>query len=194
MILKFQVQRSSTRRRVVRILPGLDRLQDRIAPATFKVNTMLHTVAVDLRTGKDAAGHISLRSAIMAADAKPNSDTIKLPRGTYTLTLAGANEDSDATGDLDIIGNLTIMGSGSARTIIDGNYLDRVIHILGGKAIISRVTTQHGRSGQGAGLLVAAGQVSLASVSVLNNQAVGDDGGGGAAGGLANGGGGGRRG
>ena len=57
--------------------------------STFQVNTTLDTVAVDLRTGKDATGHISLRSAIMAADASGGSSTIKLGKGTYTLTIAG---------------------------------------------------------------------------------------------------------
>ena len=55
----------------------------------FKVNTLLDTVAVNLKTGKDASGHISLRSAIEAANAKPNSDTILLPNGTIKLTIAG---------------------------------------------------------------------------------------------------------
>ena len=50
--------------------PRLEHLEPRIALSTFHVNTTLDTVAVNLRTGKDAAGHISLRSAIMAADAK----------------------------------------------------------------------------------------------------------------------------
>src|ERR1700677_3861021 len=87
--------------------PILEGLDDRVLLSTFKVNTTLDTVAVNLKTGQDATGHISLRSAIMAAKAKPNSDTIIVPGGTYTLTLLGAGEDNDATGDLDIKGNLT---------------------------------------------------------------------------------------
>jgi hypothetical protein len=97
--------------------------------STLKVSTTLDTVAVNLKTGKDAAGHISLRSAIMAANAKPNADMIILPKGTFELTLAGAGEDNYATGDLDIKGNLTIKGKNAASTIIDGNKLDRVIRL-----------------------------------------------------------------
>ena len=78
--------------------------------STFRVNTTLDTVAVNLRRGKDATGHISLRSAIMAADARGGSNTIILRSGTFTLTIAGANEDASATGDLDLTGNLTIKG------------------------------------------------------------------------------------
>ena len=85
----------------------LEGLEDRVVLSTFRVNTTLDTVAVNLKTGKDASGHISLRSAIMAADAKPNADTIIVPAGTFTLTIPGTGEDNDATGDLDINGNLT---------------------------------------------------------------------------------------
>ena len=128
---------------------ALECLETRLVLSTFKVNTTLDTVAVSLKTGKDASGHISLRSAIMAANAKPNSDTIILPAGTFKLTIAGAGEDSDATGDLDINGNVTIKGKSSSSTIIDGNNLDRVIEVLGGKVSISKVTIQHGRSARG---------------------------------------------
>jgi hypothetical protein len=104
------------RRRLVRSCPRLERLEGRFVLSTFQVNTTLDTVAVDLQTGKDAAGHISLRSAIMAADSRGGSNTINLPGGAYTLTIAGANEDASATGDLDITSNLTIKGAGSSPT------------------------------------------------------------------------------
>src|SRR5271170_5393112 len=90
-------KRSATNRR-----PRLEGLESRVVLSTFKVNTTLDTVAVSLKTGKDATGHISLRSAIEAANAKPNADTIILPAGTYKLTIAGTNENNAATGDLDI--------------------------------------------------------------------------------------------
>ena len=85
----------------------------------------------------------------MAADARGGSNTIKLPSGTYTLTIAGANEDASATGDLDITSNLTIKGAGSGSTIIDGNNLDRVIQVLQGKTNISGVTIRHGLANDG---------------------------------------------
>ena len=144
--------------------------------STFQVNTTLDTVAVDLRTGKDATGHISLRSAIMAADAKGGSNTISLKSGTYTLTIAGANEDASATGDLDITGNLTIKGAGSSRTIIDGNSLDRVIEVLHGKVNISGVALENGVANEGAGLMNLGGQVTLSSVVVTENRAEGNSG------------------
>ena len=139
--------------------------------STFQVNTTLDTVAANLRTGKDATGHISLRSAIMAADAKGGSNTIKLPSGPYTLSIAGANEDASTTGDLDITSNLTIKGSGASSTIIDGNKLDRVIQVLRGKVSISGVTIRNGMADTGGGLLNSGGQVTLSSVVVTLNHA-----------------------
>src|SRR5262249_44553134 len=132
-------------------------------------------------TGKDASGHISLRSAIMAADARGGTNTIKLPSGTYALTIAGAGEDASATGDLDITSNITIKGAGSSKTIIDGNNLDRVFQIQRGTTTISDVTIRHGVASTGGGLLNSGGRVTLSSVVVAENRALG---GGGAAGAL----------
>ena len=164
------------RRRRLRSSPRLEPLEGRLVMLTFQVNTTLDTVAVNLRTGRDASGHISLRSAIMAADARGGSNTIKLRSGTYLLTIAGADEDADATGDLDISSNLTIKGSGASRTIIDGNDLDRVIQVLRGRTNISGVTIQHGLANEGGGLLNSGGQVTLSSVVVAGNRTVGSDG------------------
>ena len=164
---------NASRLRRIRSSPRLELLEGRVCLSTFKVNTTLDTVAVDLRTGKDSSGHISLRSAIMAADAKGGSNTIKLPGGPYTLTIAGANEDASATGDLDVTNNLAIKGAGAGKTIIDGNNLDRVFQVLRGKVSISGVTIEHGLADKGGGLLNSGGQVSLSSVVVTVNQAQG---------------------
>src|SRR5262249_26736195 len=152
-------------------------LEERVVLSTFKVNTTLDTVAVDLKKGKDASGHISLRSAIQAANAKGGNNTITLPAGTFTLTIPGVDENNAATGDLDINSKLTIKGKNASQTIIDGNNLDRVFQILGGKVSISNVTIQHGRATIGGGLLNSGGQVSLSSVAIVNNLAIGTTGG-----------------
>ena len=131
--------------------PWLEGLEPRVVPSTFRVNTTLDTVAVDLKTGKDAAGHVSLRSAIQAANARPNTDTILLPKGTITLTIAGANENNDLTGDLDINRNLTIKGKGASKSLVDAAAIDRVLQVMSGKVQISRVTIQHGLANEGAG-------------------------------------------
>src|SRR3954451_2543081 len=162
--------------RTTRWRPWLEGLESRLVLSTFKVNTLLDTVAVDLKSGKDSSGHISLRSAIQAAISKPSPDTILLPAGTITLTLAGANEDGAATGDLDLRSTVTIKGKGAGSTIIDANALDRVFQVLSGKMQISGVTIQHGQANEGGGLLNSGGQVTLASVVVASNRALGNPG------------------
>src|SRR3954447_11774793 len=90
------------KRKATRIEPALEGLENRVVLSTFLVNTTLDTKAVNLQTGKDATGHISLRSAIQAANSQGGSNTITLPGGIYTLTIAGQGEDAAATGDLDV--------------------------------------------------------------------------------------------
>ena len=155
------------------VSPRIDELEGRVLLATFRVNTTADSVAANLKTGRDAAGEISLRSAIQAANAKPNADTIIVPAGTYILTINGANDDNDATGDLDIKGNLTIKGSGAAGTIVDANSIDRAFQVLSGKVQISGLTIQHGVAEQGGGLLNSGGKVTLSSDIFSNNVAAG---------------------
>ena len=86
----------SIRKSVQRAL-RLEMLESRVVMSTFQVNTTLDTVAVDLRTGKDASGHVSLRSAIMAANASRLRHD-QVAAGTYKLTIAGADEDGERNG------------------------------------------------------------------------------------------------
>ena len=99
-------------------------------------------------------GDCSLREAILAANnnsvvdacvAGTGDDTITLPAGTYTLTIAGRGENSNITGDLDILGNLTLAGADAATTLIDGGQLDRVIEVRSSASLtISNVTITNG--------------------------------------------------
>jgi hypothetical protein len=75
------------------------------------------------------ANDCSLRGAILRANQDTTEDTITLPAGTYTLTVAGVLEDAAATGDLDITAALEIHGE--PGVVIDGNGIDRVFHTMG---------------------------------------------------------------
>ena len=130
MSLDFVTRIRNGKHRSTRRRPILECLEERVQLSTFRVNTTLDTVAVNLKNGKDSTGHISLRSAIMAADTHKGSNTIVVPAGTFTLTIPGANEDAGATGDLDVKGKVTIKGAGSNKTIVNGNSLDRVFEVL----------------------------------------------------------------
>ena len=118
---------------------------------TIEVNTFADELNID--------GNCSLREAIQAANtdqkfdecpAGQGADTIELLAGTYTLTLPGADEEGNATGDLDMHSDLALHGVWSGVTIIDGNQLDRVLHVHGGAAVqVSGVTIRNGLTPSG---------------------------------------------
>ena len=99
------------------------------------------TIAVTVTTDGGAG---SLRDAITQANTNPGPDIINLPAGTYTLSIAGANEDANATGDLDIMGGTTIIGAGSGSTIIDAAGIDRVFDVEGGPTVLTNMTITNG--------------------------------------------------
>jgi CSLREA domain-containing protein len=135
------------------------------------------TKTADTADGTCSVTDCSLREAIIAANAAPG--VITLPAGTYTLTIAGKNEDAAATGDLDITGGLglNINGDGAATTIIDGGGLDRVFHIRSGIVGISGVTIRNGSGTYGAGIYNL-GTLNLTDSTVSGNIATSNNGGG----------------
>lgn len=125
--------------------------------ATFIVNDPADTLDVNPGDGlcADAAGNCTLRAAIGEANALAGPDTIELPAGTYTLTLPGATDDANLSGDLDISGDLTINGAGAATTIVEagpiaGSGIDRVFEIHSGTVVFNGITIRHGQAPAGA--------------------------------------------
>ena len=126
------------------------------------------------------AGDCSLREAIIAANTTAGADLIFLPAGNFALTLAGTGEDAAATGDLDILETVTIIGSGAGATI-DAGGIDRVFHVIGGGGApvvtFSKLTirggalTTAGAAGSGGGIRNDGGTVIL-SYSVVRNNSV----------------------
>jgi CSLREA domain-containing protein len=116
----------------------------------------------------------SLRAAIQEANAHPGeSYEIALPSGVYDILLRGRNEDSAATGDLDIVGNVILLGDGVPRgwcprtgprgvifdvplfdgcagserpgTIVHGRGRDRVFDVqLGGRLSLNHLAVRGG--------------------------------------------------
>jgi len=84
-----------------------------VQAATFTVNSMADTIDANPGDGicNDGTGNCTLRAAIQETNALAGLDTINLPSGNYTLSIAGTGEDAAATGDLDITDNLTITGA-----------------------------------------------------------------------------------
>ena len=96
--------------------------------ATITVNT----TADEYNTGPAC----SLREAIRAANtdaafggcpAGSGADMITFGvNGTFLITLSpGPDENADASGDFDLLSDITLQGSGAANTIIDGGNADR---------------------------------------------------------------------
>jgi hypothetical protein len=104
----------------------VEHLEDRVVPATITVNSLADLL-------NPPTGITTLRSAIQAANANPGDDTINLGvEGTYKITLPGAGEDANATGDFDILaagGNLTIVNTSGGKVTIDGGGHDRIFDI-----------------------------------------------------------------
>ncbi|MBN1993696.1 MAG: choice-of-anchor D domain-containing protein [Anaerolineae bacterium] len=127
--------------------------------AVFDVDRLDDNAAASACTA--APNDCSLRGAITAANTNPGLDTINIPANVYTLAIAGAGENANATGDLDILaagGDLIIAGAGAAGAIIDGGGIDRVFHL----------------DPAGAGGIT----VSISGVTIRNGVAAGENGGG----------------
>jgi len=153
--------------------------------ATITVNSTADVVADD--------GQCTLREAITAANADSASgsmtgeciagsgdDIITLPAGTYTLALSGTGEDNNATGDLDVTGNLTINGAGATSTIIDGGAIDRVFHIFSGVTVeINDLKITNGSNTVGGAIYNFGGTLTLNNTTVSGNTAGATGGGGG---------------
>ena len=105
------------------------------AAATITVNTTNDAVGAD--------NQCSLREAISAAnnDSAPfaglgecaagsGADAVTLPAGPFKLSIGGPPDDTNAAGDLDVLGSeLTIAGAGAAFTTIDADHIDRVLDV-----------------------------------------------------------------
>lgn len=122
----------------------------------------------------------SLRSAIQDANADSALDEIELGAGTYTLTIGGAGNNTNATGDLDIVQPISISGAGADRTIIDASALgDRAMHVLGSGGLrLDGVTITGGNAaGDGGAILVENGSTAVIGTSILRGNTAAGNGG-----------------
>ncbi len=133
----------------------------------------------NVTTTTDSTDNSSLRACIIWSNANSGTDTITVPAGTYTLTLAGTGEDAANTGDLDITDDVIINGNAAAATIIDGNSLDRVFDILGADVTMTNLTIQGGDvTADGAGVAIdATGSLTMTHSTVSGNTTTADGGG-----------------
>ncbi len=136
---------------------------------------------LDVNTTSDelnSDGDCSLREAIQAAnsgkpvdrcDAGGTVSEIRLPAGTFTLSLAGSGEDGNVSGDLDIGADVTLAGAGAGSTIVDAGAIDRALHILAGAHVEVRdLTVRNGSTGQIAAWVLG-GREGEPGGGILNN-------------------------
>lgn len=127
-------------------------------------------------------GDCSLREAVQAANtdaavdactAGAGADVIYVPAGFYLLSLVGAGEDANATGDLDISSDLTLLGDGPPNTYIDGFNADRVLHVttVSMTVNIANLTVQFGNTPSQGGGLMARGTVNVSNSVFYGNTA-----------------------
>ena len=120
----------------------------------------------------------SLRDAITAANQSAGFDVIVLGPGIYGASGTG-NEDLNASGDFDILDDLTILGEGAEKTSIEG-LAERVLDVAAGatvEIIGAKISKGRQLTGDGGGIRNA-GQLSLTRVEVSGNVASSGPGGG----------------
>ena len=132
---------------------------------------------------ESSVGVCTLRAAIQTANGGAGADTVQVPAGTFTLTVAPAGDDTSVSGDLDITDSATtVQGAGARATVISGGGIDRVFHLLASGEQISALTITGGASATfSAGAHVdVSGSLTVTEVAVIGNNAEG------AAGGIGN--------
>ena len=133
---------------------------------------------------REAVEATNIDAAFGGCEGGTGADVIVIPTGTYDLAIPGSDENSNATGDLDITDTeaLTIVGTGVVA-IRGGSSGDRVIHHTGSNAgdlELSNLTISGGNApglNDGGGILNAVGHLTMQSSTVQGNSA-GVDGGG----------------
>ncbi len=171
------------------------------APGIFYVDSFADSVDVTQGDGqaRDIAGRTTLRAAIQEANAlAPAPVKIFLQAGTYSLTIApvvdagihyptpteatGYNAPTSlqwsnaSTGDLDLLGKVTLVGLGVNRTMIDAAGIDRVINVYPGATVsLTGLTLTGGNApvDHSGGAILTSGDLSLDLVKIKNNSATG---------------------
>jgi uncharacterized repeat protein (TIGR01451 family) len=140
-------RKSSPRRG--KLVPVLEPLEERTAPAVFRVTRLADS-------NDPASG--ALRAAISASNATPGPNEIDiLAPGTYALTLNGTATDN-SVGELTILNNdVTIVNQSGGTVVIDASAVNtRVLDIAPtGPAVnvtLTGLTIRHGSAGTGAGI------------------------------------------
>ncbi|MEX0613041.1 MAG: S8 family serine peptidase [Pirellulales bacterium] len=139
------------------------------------------TSLVDIINGGDDFYALSLREAVINANA--SNGTVWVPAWRHQLTITGAG---DSQGDFDITGAVTVTGIGAGLAVIDAKPLINQRHFevtAGGNLNLSRVTLTGGNAatsspgGNGGAIYVVSGGVLTLTDSALVGNAATKSGG-----------------
>jgi CSLREA domain-containing protein len=143
--------------------------------ATITVNTKVDE--------NNSDGDCSLREAILSANNDVSKDgctaggagvdTVRVPAGTYNLTIPPGATDRTTDGDIDIGADMIIQGGGAGVTIISGGeaFGDRIFEIKPGATVTINDLTVTGGAGSQGGAILNRGTLRLNRVAVNNNTA-----------------------
>jgi len=118
----------------------------------------------------------SLRDAVTHAGAQPGAHRILLGhKHTYQLTIPPLRngievmeEDGNLNGDLDIVGEVTLLGSGST---IDGMQNDRILDIQPGALVrLEKLNLTRGKTSGYGGAVRNRGETNLERVTLSDNE------------------------
>jgi CSLREA domain-containing protein len=157
------------------------------APPTVYAQTTLAVTTFGDEFGEND-GACSLREAVQVANTESAFGgcgwsglpvAIHLPAGTYALSRAGAGEDANATGDLDVLADVILEGAGDGETVLDGMAQDRLVQIAEGVTVeVGGLTLTNGRTLDGnevvrdadpGGGIHNAGELVLRSCTISEN-------------------------
>ncbi|MCI0357488.1 MAG: hypothetical protein L0211_03260, partial [Planctomycetaceae bacterium] len=156
--LKRKLARKPERRRAS-FVPRILVLEDRTLPSTFTVLNL------------NDSGFGSLRRAVLLANLIPGADVIQFTpglSGTITLT----------TGQLTVVGDVTINGPGADKIAVSGNNTSRIFFVLGAATdvTVSGLHLTQGKANQGGGIYNLGAHVIVANSVIAGNQAQGGPG------------------
>lgn len=120
-------------------------------------------------------GSCSLREAVTLANSLAGPDRILLPATPglpLQLSIAGASENANATGDLDVLDDLEIIGTGAATTVLVQTAADRVLNTVmaADKRLLLRGLSIQGGSGFSGGGLMSSSLVTVEDAAFIGNE------------------------
>ncbi|MHA6493253.1 choice-of-anchor Q domain-containing protein [Pseudomonas borbori] len=121
-------------------------------------------------TWSDCLRYCSLRTALNIANNTPGEHTIRLPAGRFLVWSASEDDDLNVSGDLDIAGNVTIIGAGAGSTLLQPYYGGRFFDVLPDAKVTMRNLTITDGNFDGDGIAIRnRGELQLRQVSLVRN-------------------------